>query len=42
MDKEERADRESRCFEACSAGEKMFTHGDGRMLMAGTDICRRS
>ena len=24
-------ERESRCFEACFAGEKMFTHGDGRM-----------
>jgi hypothetical protein len=35
-------DRGSRCFEACFAGEKMSTLGDGRMLMAGTDICRRS
>jgi len=35
-------DRESRCFEAYFAGEKMSTLGDGRMLMAGTDICRRS
>ena len=31
-------DRESRYFEACSAGEKMSPHSDGRMLMAATDI----
>jgi hypothetical protein len=35
-------ERGSRCFEACFAGEKMSTLGDGRMLVAGTDICRRS
>jgi hypothetical protein len=35
-------DRGSRCFEVCFGGEKMSTLGDGRMLMAGTDICRRS
>jgi hypothetical protein len=35
-------DRGSRCFEACFAEEKMSTLGDGRMLMAGTDICRWS
>jgi hypothetical protein len=27
----------SRCFEACFAGEKMSTDGDGRPMMAGTD-----
>jgi hypothetical protein len=35
-------DRGSRCFEACFAEEKMSTLGDGRMLMAATDICRWS
>jgi hypothetical protein len=35
-------DRGSRCFEACFAGEKMSMLGDGRILMADTDICRRS
>jgi len=42
VDRRSGPDRESRCFEACSAGEKMSTHGDGRMLMAGTDTCRWS
>jgi hypothetical protein len=35
-------DRGSLCFETCFAGEKMSTLGDGRVLMVGTDICRRS
>src|SRR5664280_2202432 len=34
-------EKESRCFEACFAGEKMSTHGDGRMTTADRDMCRR-
>ncbi len=30
VDREERADRESRCFETCFVEEKMSTRGDGR------------
>src|ERR1039457_3561809 len=35
-------ERGSRCFEACSAGDKMSTHGDGTTMTADTDICRWS
>ena len=35
-------ERESRYFETCFAVGKMSTHGDGRMMMADTDICRWS
>jgi hypothetical protein len=41
VDTEERARKRILYFEACFAGEKMSTHGDGRMTMAGPDLCRR-
>ena len=34
-------ERGSRCFEACFEGERMFTHGDGRVPMAGPDMPRQ-
>jgi len=39
VDKEERARKGLRCFEACFVGEKMSTHGDGRVTTAGRDMC---
>jgi hypothetical protein len=35
-------ERESRCFEACFAEERMSTPGDGKTMTAGTDMCRRT
>ena len=42
VDKEERARQRIALFRSCSAGEKMSTHGDGRTMMAGTDMCLRT
>ena len=42
VDKEEQRESELRCFAACFAAEKMSTQGDGKIRLAGTDICRPS
>src|SRR5437762_9985139 len=41
LDKEERARNRIALFRSCFAGEKMYTRGVGRMMMAGTDTCPR-
>jgi hypothetical protein len=41
VDKEERARKRITLFRVCFAAEKMSTQGDGKIRMAGTDICRR-
>src|SRR5664279_1492019 len=41
VDKEERARKRIALFRSVFRGEKMSTHGDGRMTTADRDMCRR-